>query len=57
MFITKKKLAKMLEDAKDDAVNKEREKQNLREELNDLRRYIFEVDERVRKIEDKPVNS
>ena len=57
MFITKKKLAKMLEDAKDDAVNKEREKQTLREELNDLRRYIFEVDERVRKIEDKPVNS
>jgi tRNA(Ile)-lysidine synthase TilS/MesJ len=57
MFITKKRLAKMVEDAKNEAVNKERERQSLREELNDLHRYIFEVDERVTKLEGKPVNS
>ena len=43
MFITKKKLTKMLDDAKSEAVIEERERHALYEELNGLRRYISEV--------------
>lgn len=41
----------MLESVKCETITIEREKAQAREELNDLRRFLFELEERLNKLE------
>lgn len=51
MFITKKKLNQLIENAKLDVLEKEQEKASQREAFSDIHRYLYELDKRLSDIE------